>query len=124
MENDFTHLSGRMTVDGEMIRYRLRDRVLETLTQWKVLTDSVDIEWQQVMLIRLGGTRFTGLSPWVDVIYRGPDGPRIASFADLDDVTGAASYNRMFARLEDLLQARREEELAAARSPTGPEAAR
>jgi hypothetical protein len=60
----------------------------------------------------------------VDVIYRGSEGTRIASFADLDEVTGTASYNRMFARLEDVLQARREGSPAAVPPPAGPEAER
>ena len=117
LENDRTHLSGRIVTDRDTLRYRLRDRVLDTLTSWRVVSDSVDIAWSQVVLIRLGGTRFTGLSPWVDVVYRGAEGLRIASFADLDDVTGAASYNRMFARLDDLLQSRRDETLAGTPPP-------
>lgn len=106
LETDFSMLTGRLTLDSTGLRYRLRARVRSSLTSWVVVSDSLDVEFTQVERIRLGGTRFTGAAPWLDVIYHTPLGLRIASFGDAEEMTAVTTYNRLFAVLEGLLSTR------------------
>lgn len=108
LDTDFSYRSGRLMVDSAAVHYRLRERVRSSFTSWAVVTDTLDIEAPQLMRIRLGGTRFTGITPWVDIVYRSPRGPRIASFADADERIALTTYNRLFAVLDDLLGERRQ----------------
>jgi hypothetical protein len=53
----------------------------------------------------------------VDLVYRAPQGLRIASFGDADERNALTTYNTLFGVLEDLLAERRP---AGAIPPDGP----
>ena len=117
LETDFSQLSGRLVIDSAGVHYRLRERVWASFTSWVVVSDSLDVQISQLVRIRCGGTRFTGTTPWVDLVYRAPQGLRIASFGDADERIAVATCNTLFAVLEDLFAERPRAEADAAGAP-------
>jgi hypothetical protein len=102
LEKDFSQLFGRITIDAAGIHYRLNVRVAASLDSWRVVTDSLDIPADRIEGVSFGGTRFTGISPWVDVLYRTDSGQSLASFADIREAHGESTYDGIFAAVEEL----------------------
>ncbi len=106
LETDFSQLSGRVLVDTAGIHYRLRAQVRSSLNTWRLVTDSLDVPVDSIVGVRYGGTRFTGVNPWLDVYHTTSAGLRIASFADTREANGTWTYNRIFETIEDLRSTR------------------
>jgi hypothetical protein len=110
LEKDFSQLFGRVSIDTVGLHYRLSVRVRASLDTWRLVADSLDIPADRIVGVRFGGTRFTGVSPWVDVFHRTASGVMIASFADARETYGESTYNGMFAAVDELRAIRRTHE--------------
>lgn len=64
---------------------------------------SVAIRVGTLRRVRFGGTRYTGISPWVDVDWSSPDGMGRVSFADSRTAQSVQTYDRMFQAIAELL---------------------
>lgn len=110
LERDFSQLFGRVLIDTAGLHYRLSVRVRASLDSWRLVADSLEIPADRIVGVRFGGTRFTGVSPWVDVFHRTASGVKIASFADTRETYGESTYNGIFAVVEELRAMRRTRE--------------
>ena len=107
---DFSNASGRLWLNADSLHFRMADRLRSGFNTWTVVRDSFDLALSRVRKVRFGGTRFSNLSPWIDVIYDTGEGAARASFGDTEERTGVETYNQLFAFLEESLrrqQARR-----------------
>ena len=93
LEKDFSQLFGQVSFDTAGIHYRLRVRVRASLDSWRLVADSLDIPADRIVGVSFGGTRFTGINPWVDVLHRTDSGVTIASFADTRERPGGWESN-------------------------------
>ena len=107
LEKDFSQLFGQVSFDTAGIHYRLRVRVRASLDSWRLVADSLDIPADRIVGVSFGGTRFTGINPWVDVLHRTDSGVTIASFADTREARGESTYNGIFEAVEELRAMRR-----------------
>ncbi len=107
LERDFSQLYGQVSIDTAGIHYRLNMRVRASLNTWRLVADSLEIPADRIVEVRFGGTRFTGVSPWVDVHHRTDSGVKIASFGDMRDAYGESTYNGIFAAVDELRATRR-----------------
>jgi hypothetical protein len=62
---------------------------------------TVSIPYRRITDLRYGGTRFTGTTPWIDVVYESDEGPLRASFAPATADDPEAVYNQLFAELTE-----------------------
>jgi hypothetical protein len=90
LRRDFSILTGTMRIDGPTLSYVLEQKRGEVRVEIPV--DSIEV-------VRYGGTRFVGASPWIDVVYRDGGGRWRASFADARSGNPEATYNRIFGAL-------------------------
>jgi hypothetical protein len=111
LEKDFSQLFGRVSIDTAGVHYRLSVRVRASLDSWRLVADSLEIPADRIVGVRFGGTRFTGINPWVDVFHRTDVGVTIASFGETRETHGESTYNGIFAAVEELMAARRPREV-------------
>jgi hypothetical protein len=114
LKKDFSQRFGLVSIDTTGIHYRLSARVRASVMTWRVVTDSLDIPVDRIVGVRFGGTRFTGVNPWVDVFYRTDSGVGSVSFGDKRESYGESTYNGIFAAIEELVATRRPREPDAA----------
>jgi len=94
---DFSIYSGRIEIAPGEIRYSMEKKRRDV---------RVTIRFQDVVSLRFGGTRSTGMSPWIDLFYRSEGETLGASFTSAGGNPEAA-YNRIFGAIRARWEARR-----------------
>jgi hypothetical protein len=108
IRRDFSGLLGRIMLDRAALRFRMDDSLRSSFSGWRHVRDSVDIPGARILKVRFDGTRFTGVSPWINILYRDAGGVWSISFADAREAEACETYNRMFANALDLMETHRE----------------
>ncbi len=99
LQTEFHHLAGRLWLDGKGVHYRMGAWLKTSLVTSRWVSDSLDVPADSITRVRFGGTRFTGVTPWVTLDIHTARGPSYVSFADLREEDGVGTYNRLFERL-------------------------
>ena len=108
LRREFSGLTGRLILDRTTIAYRMEDSIRSSSVSWRKVRDVFEISGEGIVKVRFDGTRFTGVTPWVNIIYRTANGLHTVSFADAREPDGSATYNRVFAVAQDLMETYRE----------------
>jgi len=104
LQREFSGLTGRVILDRSAIRYELVDSIPTSLVSRRHVKDVFEIPRAGIRRVRFDGTRFTGVTPWVNILYHTPNGMRSVSFADAQESDGAKTYNRIFALAQDFAE--------------------
>jgi hypothetical protein len=102
LASDFFHHTGTIHVDDEGLHWSMESGGVR---------DVLDVPPEAIGRIRFGGTRATGIAPWVTFDVRDPAGGAYeVSFADSREDHAVATYQRLFKRLVELRRRARREE--------------